>query len=300
MKSITHYLVKSGMNHILFFIVAQGGVVFNLLIKFSILLIDQLGMHLDNLELLKRQIIKKIWKSEPTGRVMKIEPSDIKQTIKRGIILYVMLAMVAIPSGICSNQTRLPDFKIPDLRQRTIAYFIPTREDIVIPVIEAPADLPEAEAEAEIADVAETPPFHEQIMQAAEDYQVDPYLIKAVIQAESNYNPNAVSKRGAQGLMQLMPNTAKWLGVDDCFDPALNIDGGVRYLRRLLDRFEGDEALALAAYNAGSRYVRKYKGVPPFRATRIYIEKVFRYRFELEEETISSLAESFNDEEPAT
>ena len=284
------------MNHILFFIVARGGFVINLLIKLSILIINRFGMHLDNPELLKPQILKKIGKLEPIGRVMKIEPSDIKQTIKRGIILYVMLATVAIPSGICSNQTRLPDFKIPDLRQRTIAFFIPTREEIVIPDIEAPADLPEAE----IADVEEFSPFHEQIMQAAEDYQVDPYLIKAVIQAESNYNPNAVSKRGAQGLMQLMPTTAKWLGVEDCFDPALNIDGGVRYLRRLLDRFEGDEALALAAYNAGSRYVRKYKGVPPFRATRIYIEKVFRYRFELEEETISSLAESFNDEEPAT
>ena len=114
-------------------------------------------------------------------------------------------------------------------------------------------------------------------MQAAQTYQVDAALIRAIIVAESNYNPKAVSHRGAQGLMQLMPTTARWLGVVDSFDPALNIDGGVRYFKRLLDRFDGNIQLALAAYNAGSRYVRKYGGVPPFRATRNYIKKVLNY-----------------------
>lgn len=120
-------------------------------------------------------------------------------------------------------------------------------------------------------------PYYKHIMQAANTYQVDAALIQAIIMAESSYNPKAVSHRGAQGLMQLMPTTAKWLGVKDTFDPALNIDGGVRYFKRLLDRFNGDIKLALAAYNAGSRYVRKYGGVPPFRATRIYIKKVLNY-----------------------
>jgi hypothetical protein len=120
-------------------------------------------------------------------------------------------------------------------------------------------------------------PFHNIILEAAVKYQVDPALIKAVIMAESSYNPKAVSPRGARGLMQLMPRTAESLGVKDIFDPFHNINGGVKYLRRLLDRFKGDVELALAAYNAGSRYVRKYKGVPPFKATRLYIKKVIKY-----------------------
>ena len=74
-----------------------------------------------------------------------------------------------------------------------------------------------------------------------------------------------------------MPSTARWLGVEDTFDPDLNIDGGVRYFKSLLDRFDGDVELALAAYNAGSRHVRNYGGVPPFRATRLYIQKVLRF-----------------------
>jgi soluble lytic murein transglycosylase-like protein len=126
-------------------------------------------------------------------------------------------------------------------------------------------------------DVPEPPPFQGIILKAAQNYDVDAALIRAIIMAESNNNPSAVSQRGARGLMQLMPTTAKWLGVDDCFNPALNIDGGVRYFKQLLDRFGGDIRLALAAYNAGSRYVRKYNGVPPFRATRVYIEKVLHY-----------------------
>jgi hypothetical protein len=122
------------------------------------------------------------------------------------------------------------------------------------------------------------PPFHRLILQAADEHDIEPALIRAVILAESNYNPKAVSKRGARGLMQLMPSTAAALGVVDLFDPADNINGGVKYLRQLLDRFDNDLRLALAAYNAGSRHVRNYNGVPPFRATRLYIKKVFKYQ----------------------
>ena len=107
--------------------------------------------------------------------------------------------------------------------------------------------------------------------------------------AESSNNPRAVSHRGAQGLMQLMPTTARSLGVVDAFDPALNIDGGVRYLKQLIDRFEGDIELALAAYNAGSRYVRRYGGVPPFRATKTYIKKVLRYQQKYQVEMAPSI-----------
>lgn len=119
--------------------------------------------------------------------------------------------------------------------------------------------------------------FHPLILKAANRYQVDLALIKAIIMAESNYDPKAVSKRGAKGLMQLMPKTAEALGVGDSFDPEHNINAGVRHFKNLLDQFDGDVKLALAAYNAGSRKVRKYRGVPPFRATRRYIKKVFEY-----------------------
>ena len=119
--------------------------------------------------------------------------------------------------------------------------------------------------------------FHPLILKAANRYQVDSALIKAIIMAESNYNPRAVSKRGAKGLMQLMPKTAEALGVGDSFDPEHNINAGVRYFRKLLNQFDGDTKLALAAYNAGSRKVREYRGVPPFRATHRYIKRVFEY-----------------------
>jgi soluble lytic murein transglycosylase-like protein len=115
------------------------------------------------------------------------------------------------------------------------------------------------------------------IQQTSERHQVDPALVKAIIMAESGFNPNAVSEKGAKGLMQLMPKTAKALGVKDCFNPEHNIEGGVEYFKKLLNQFDGDVELALAAYNAGSRRVRQYQGVPPFKATRYYVKKVFEY-----------------------
>lgn len=119
--------------------------------------------------------------------------------------------------------------------------------------------------------------FQPIILQTAQRYKIEPALIRAIIMAESGYNPWAVSKMGAQGLMQLMPATAKSLGVVNSFNPEHNIDAGVKYFKQMLDRFEGDVILSLAAYNAGSRKVREHKGVPPIGATRHYIKKVFKY-----------------------
>ena len=108
----------------------------------------------------------------------------------------------------------------------------------------------------------------------AQRHDVDCDLVHSMIRVESNYNPFAVSNKGALGLMQLIPSTARRFGVANVFDPAQNVEGGVRYLKYLLDLYEGDNRLALAAYNAGEGTVERYRGVPPFRETRDYVYRV--------------------------
>jgi soluble lytic murein transglycosylase-like protein len=112
------------------------------------------------------------------------------------------------------------------------------------------------------------------IHDAAREHGLDPRLVAAVARRESAFNERAVSHAGACGVMQLMPATAKYLGVHDVFDPRQNISGGARYLRTLLDTFDGDLDLALAAYNAGPGAVQKYRGVPPYRETKAYVAAV--------------------------
>lgn len=111
---------------------------------------------------------------------------------------------------------------------------------------------------------------------ASSKTQVDPDLITSVIHAESAFNPKAVSRKGAQGLMQLMPDTAAQLGVTDAFDPSANVNAGTQYLRALLLQYNGDMAKALAAYNAGPLRVQQYHGVPPYRETRTYVAQIIR------------------------
>jgi len=120
------------------------------------------------------------------------------------------------------------------------------------------------------------PGYDDLIERAANAYDVAPALVKAVIAAESDFDPAATSHKGAQGLMQLMPATALGLGVSDPYSPRDNVLGGTRYLRELLDRY-GDLSRALAAYNAGPRAVDRYRGVPPYRETRQYVSRVLHY-----------------------
>ena len=119
--------------------------------------------------------------------------------------------------------------------------------------------------------------YEAEIARCADNHDVDPALVKAVIKAESNYDNRAISRAGAQGLMQLMPATSRLRNVDNPFNPAQNIEGGVRHLKYLLSTFNGDTRLALAAYNAGENAVRKYGGIPPYPETKNYVRTVLEH-----------------------
>jgi soluble lytic murein transglycosylase-like protein len=123
---------------------------------------------------------------------------------------------------------------------------------------------------------ASKPSLDEVINQASGRYRLDPDLVNSVIKAESGFNVRAVSPKGAQGLMQLMPGTASQLGVPNAFDPRANVEGGTKYLRELLERYNFDMVKALAAYNAGPQRVEQFGGVPPFYETRAYVARVVR------------------------
>jgi Transglycosylase SLT domain len=131
----------------------------------------------------------------------------------------------------------------------------------------APVEVPE-----EAGDVLRSTPYGEIIASLSEAHGVDPMLVRALIQVESNYKPRARSPRGAMGLMQLMPSTAREYKVRNPFDPRSNIEAGIKHLKSLIDRFGVD--LALAAYNAGEGAVRKFNGIPPYRETRNYVSKI--------------------------
>ncbi|MFZ3212935.1 MAG: lytic transglycosylase domain-containing protein [Terriglobales bacterium] len=146
---------------------------------------------------------------------------------------------------------------------------VPTEEIVSVDRQEIPLPPPAAQA-ATREDVDRL------VNSASDQHQVDPDLIRSVIKAESGFNPRAVSPKGAQGLMQLMPSTASKLGVKDAFAPGENIEGGTRYLRDLLLLYNNDMAKALAAYNAGPQRVAQYNGVPPYRETHAYVARVIK------------------------
>ena len=125
-------------------------------------------------------------------------------------------------------------------------------------------------------EVAPVKSLRETVEEASGRERIDPDFVASVIHAESGGNARAVSRKGARGLMQLMPETATRLGVRDSFDPAANVDGGTRYLRQLLEQYHGDAVRALAAYNAGPQRVDQYRGVPPYRETRAYVSRIIR------------------------
>jgi hypothetical protein len=170
---------------------------------------------------------------------------------------------------------------------------IPTSEIELFEVDTAPPARPEPSAptartpaRTSPATIAAAPPATTPILDraalntvingAGERHQIDPDFLNSVIRAESGFNSRAVSKKGAQGLMQLMPQTASQLGVTNSFDPKANVEGGTKYLRELLEKYNFDVAKALAAYNAGPHRVEQYRGVPPYHETRAYIARIIR------------------------
>jgi soluble lytic murein transglycosylase-like protein len=195
---------------------------------------------------------------------------------------------LANPLRVKSRYQRLPELISPELKET----MSPCRQVLAAdktspgkktsPTLSgktsAPAArLPVARPSPELSKGRERQKIEKSIQKAAKKYNLSPELIRGVIQAESNFRVDAVSRAGAQGLMQLMPATAKELGVSNPLDINQNIDGGARYLRKMLDRFGGNVKLALAAYNAGPGTVRKYAGNVPYRETIQYVDRVLRF-----------------------
>lgn len=228
------------------------------------------------------------------GTAFRERRQALKSIGQKSIAVTFLLLLLVMPSGLCSQQ-QLPIYQAAlDLKLVRSETFRRVSDQHAGEVSVSRTPPPQSSTSHKIADATAQRPFHNIILQAAKTYQVDPALIKAIIMAESNYNPLAVSSQGAQGLMQLMPDTAKWLGVADAFDPTLNINGGVRYFRYLLDRFKGDVEMALAAYNAGILHVVKHDGIPPFEATQSYVKKVLEYHHRYQREMAAYGLDSSN------
>ncbi|HEV3038665.1 MAG TPA: lytic transglycosylase domain-containing protein [Candidatus Angelobacter sp.] len=166
-----------------------------------------------------------------------------------------------------------------DILTESIASFEPVEDIPVAPAASAPTTSaatlqPAAVQRVPLAPIANQVDINQLIRDASGRYRLDPDFVASVIKAESNFQPRAVSPKGAQGLMQLMPATAALLGVSNPFDPKANVDAGTAYLSQLLDQYNNDPIKALAAYNAGPHRVQQYHGVPPYRETKAYVARI--------------------------
>jgi soluble lytic murein transglycosylase-like protein len=169
--------------------------------------------------------------------------------------------------------------KVSSVRQEQGLVWLGLKEggEIALPAAEVRGVVPDEVLDEVLEEIASAPAGSDLAVlatAAARRHKLDPALVLALVQVESAFQPRAVSPKGARGLTQLMPGTARELGVKDAFDPEQNLDGGARYLRQLLTRYGGDLKRALAAYNAGPGAVDRHQGVPPYRETRQYVRRV--------------------------
>ena len=188
----------------------------------------------------------------PKETFRRLERDPLSPVARHALGLGVLLLTIVPAYGYFGSRTNQPESDIMRMARETI---------------EA------TDSSVEITEIVE---IEAHIREVAVRYDIQPILVAAIVEAESEFNPRAVSRRGAQGLMQLMPDTASSLRVSDSFDPYENIEGGVRHLRRLMDRYRGNLPLVLAAYNAGEQAVMVYGGVPPYRETRRYVNRILR------------------------
>jgi hypothetical protein len=204
-------------------------------------------------------------------------------------LFSALLALTALSSSAADSAILRNGFSIRHQRREIIGSItrlyidgdqssfvdIPTAE---IDHFESIPEAPTPHTEPERAAAAMSHPFDltQAVTDASGTYQLDPDLVTSVIRAESGFNVRAVSPKGAQGLMQLMPQTASQLGVRNAFDPQANVEAGARYLRQLLERYNFDLVKALAAYNAGPQRIDQYNGVPPYYETRAYVARIVR------------------------
>jgi len=190
-----------------------------------------------------------------------------------GVLTGTLSAAGGYTVGVDGQTGRL--IRVPATRvSRPVAARTVTARPVPEKVVEARLVMPETPKPG--YNVMASRSLDETIARVAGQYGIRPSFVHAVIKAESNYDPRAVSSKGALGLMQLMPQTARELGVRNVFDPAENVEGGVRYLRRLLDLYGSRTALSIAAYNAGPGAVDRFGGVPPYPETRQFVQRVNR------------------------
>src|SRR5438094_2725460 len=184
--------------------------------------------------------------------IRRLERDPLSPVARHALGLGVLLLTIVPAYGYFGSRVSQPESEIMRMARETVDA---------------------TDSSVEIAEIVE---IEAHIREVAVRYDIPPILVAAIVEAESEFNPRAVSRRGARGLMQLMPGTASSLRVSDTFDPYENIEGGVRHLRRLMDRYRGNLPLVLAAYNAGEQAVMVYGGVPPYRETRRYVNRILR------------------------
>jgi soluble lytic murein transglycosylase-like protein len=224
---------------------------------------------------------------------------EMRKTIQIGVwaAAIAVLALTALPCPAADSAVLRNGFSIRHERREVIGTItrlymdgdkssfvdIPTAEidhfealPVEVAPIEPRKDEPASGLQASTEKIGRQVDLNEVVKAASGTYRLDPDLVNSVIRAESGFNVRAVSPKGAQGLMQLMPKTASDLGVHNAFDPQANVDGGTRYLRELLERYDFDLVKALAAYNAGPQRVEQYGGVPPYYETKAYVARIVR------------------------